>query len=210
MSVKYHACPGCIPLPYFQSCLCFPYCSGLSSELLNNQTWHIYWLLAFRTKLPKPTAQELKSPFSLPSPFFPPVVARALLHFPCPVCPASPAAPAPKAQQFPPFWEVFAPWSPPKPAPGPCFSLCPSSPHPQTPAWTPLHCGLSPMEPHPAPPLPKISSLQVLLLSGAFASSGCCTALAESLSSPNPLTLFCLVNAKEPGFLSGIEGSSSA
>lgn len=203
MSVKYHACPGCIPLPYFQSCLYFPYCSGLSSEPLNNQTWHIYRLLAFKAKLPKPAVQELKSPFSLPSPFCPPLAARALLHCPAQSAPGSPAGPI-----TPPSLKGVCTMIPTKT----CFcSQLYSVPFES--AWTLLLCHLSLMEPQITqitPPLPQISSLQLPVLFGAFISPGCCTVLAEPLFSPNPLTLFCLVNAKDPGFFPGREGSSSA
>lgn len=147
--------------------------------------------LACRAKLPKPAVQELKSTFSLPSPFFPTAVARSLLHSPAQSAPASPAASALKVQQVTSslsLWKVFVPWSPPKAASGTSFTLCPSSPHPQAPAWTLLLCDLSQMKrtqlPQVTPALLKICSLQVLVSFGAFASSGCRGARAESLFSP--------------------------
>lgn len=149
--------------------------------------------LAFRAKLPKPAVQELKSPCCLPSPFFPPVAARPLLHCPAQSAPASPAASALRAHRSHHLWKVFVPWSAPKSASGPSFTLCPSSPHPQ------LRRGLFSFVialkwsltqlPQITPPLPKLSSLQVLVLLGALTSSGCCAALAESFFSPSPLTV---------------------
>lgn len=101
------------------------------------------------------------------------------------------------------------PSSPPKPAPVPALVCAPQvlTPRLLFSFWISLQRSLTQL-PERTSPLPKISSLQVLLLSGAFTSSGCCTAMAESLFSPNPLTLFCLVNAKDPGFFSGMKAAA--
>lgn len=184
-------------LSLFSVCLCFPYCSGLSSALLNNQTWHIYRLfLHSELNYLNQQFRNLNPLFLFLPLFFPSVLARSLLHSPAQSAPALPAASALKAQQVTSslsLWKVFVPWSPPKAASGPSFTLCPSSPHPQAPAWTLLLCDLSQMEPHTTP-TDNSSSSQNLLTAASSAlwclhilRLLCCPGRITFL--PNPLTI---------------------